>query len=76
MGCMLIPAKGCIIVMGSGIADTVPGVKLMRKERTLSQSIKTKLQDFHARITERISQLFYFRCNNAKILCKDRKFFA
>lgn len=36
---MLIPAKGCIIVMGSGIADTVPGVKLMgRKELSPSPS--------------------------------------
>ena len=37
---------------------------------------ETELQYFHARELEHVTQLFYFRCDHAKIFCPDRKVIA
>ena len=66
---MLIPAAGSVVVVSSGVTDTVTGAQLMRQEGTFAGSIKSKLQDLHTWKTKGVAELFHFWCNDAQIFC-------
>ena len=70
---ILIPAGYRVVVMCSGVADTVGCCKIVRMIITLIQSLKSKLKDLHTRERKLITQFFHFRSDHTKIFCPDRK---
>lgn len=69
----LIPSACGVIIVSSGIADTVRSREVMWQEAAFSCVFKGKLQHFHARKCETVTECFYFRCDYTEILCDDRK---
>ena len=69
----LIPSACGVIIVSSGVADTVRSRELMWQEAAFSCVFKGKLQHFHARKCEAVTECFYFGCDHTEILCDDRK---
>ena len=63
---------GCIVVMGSGVADAIRRLKSVRKKIALTGRVKGELQYFHTGEMEVLAQGIDFVGNNAQIFSYDR----
>ena len=75
VGCALVPAPGCVVVVRTGVDDKVALV-VVRQELVAGVGAKGKLQDLHARQPKAVAQLDHVRRDLAQVFGNNGQVFA